>query len=647
MKTTRKKIIATSLAMLAFLLLSFFPGIKNPAKAADSSDADPYPVTTLTTEQASDTTEFYRNAAATAPLTAAEQEEIADEAMTAATSITGTSSDKACKFGFGNLTLDAFIGCILSFIMRLITLLLQVAAVIFNAMIDPTIVKNTLNAPAVYQLWAFVRDFINMFFILVLLFSAFATIFQISKYNFKNILFKLILAAFLVNFSFTITRVVIDVSNIAFYSFVQLFYGQSTNGNAMLLAATDASSLADVLVPDSFPNNATQFGAIISFFLLAISFLALGVLLLLRLIFLVIVIIFSPLAFISAALSNAGGFFTKWSNMLLKYSFFGPIMMFFFYVGIQFTWVLNGVGSESMLETAQRNIGSGETGPGFIASMVIALVPVVVIWLGMGVASQLSIAGADATMGKAQKLAKWAGNLPGRGIKGGAKMGWEATGVPGGVKQKYADIKGGFERGRKRQEARVAERLGVTGAVESNMKLEAEEYKKKQYNKAKLKGMAKKGDLAAAYRLAEDGNIDSDQYEAAMKATGSGKGSVNLRATLESKTREKRADTLIKYRIKQAGMENNEDEVTKVTNEELSKLDASDWQKQNIEELVYDGRKRDDKGVITNEGTINPGRVAGAKKTYEENYDKKGQERILNNMKGDKYAAGVGKIWGI
>lgn len=496
-----------------------------------------------------------------------------------------TSSDKACKFGLTNFTLDAFIGCILSLIMRLVSLLLQVAAVIFNAMIDPKIITNTLNHGAVYQLWAFVRDLVNMFFILILLFSAFATIFQISKYNFKNVLFKLILAAFLVNFSFTITRVVIDVSNIAFYSFVKLFYGQSANGNAMLLTTTDASNLADVLVPDSFPSNATQFGAIISFFLLAISFLALGILLLLRLIFLTIAIIFSPLAFISMALSNAGGFFTKWSNLLLKYSFFGPIMMFFFYVGIQFTWIINKVGFESMFATAQKNIGSGETGPGFVASMVIALVPVVVIWLGMGVASQLSIAGAEATMGRAKKLAKWAGGLPERGAKGAAKGAAKWTGIPGGVQQRWAKFKKKrFEEPRKAKEAFWAGE--GKSYEESKMRTDAEELKKKNLSPEDWRRMAKSGNAAAAHLLAEGEHIDKETYQTFMsknKNTG-------IADAIDSKVKKYRVDLVLENTARKHGL--SRDDAAK---KEMENMTAEQLAKQQWHAMTKDpGQKIDD-----------------------------------------------------
>jgi hypothetical protein len=48
--------------------------------------------------------------------------------------------------------------------------------------------------------WVITRDIANMFFIVILLVIAFATILQIEQYNYKKWLPKLILMAILINF---------------------------------------------------------------------------------------------------------------------------------------------------------------------------------------------------------------------------------------------------------------------------------------------------------------------------------------------------------------------------------------------------------------------------------------------------------------
>ncbi|MEI9966522.1 MAG: hypothetical protein WDN67_02635 [Candidatus Moraniibacteriota bacterium] len=100
------------------------------------------------------------------------------------------------------------------------SLLVSVAATIFNWAINPDFFSGPngfFNLEATLAMWKFVRDFLNLFFILGLLFVAFATIFQISSYSLmgtKKILIKILIAALLINFSFPLARIMIDVANV-------------------------------------------------------------------------------------------------------------------------------------------------------------------------------------------------------------------------------------------------------------------------------------------------------------------------------------------------------------------------------------------------------------------------------------------------
>ncbi len=70
-----------------------------------------------------------------------------------------------------------------------------------------------LKQELVQSTWALLRDFVNIFFILVLLVIAFATIFnKPTGYTAKDLLPKLIIAALLINFSLVIALWVIDIT---------------------------------------------------------------------------------------------------------------------------------------------------------------------------------------------------------------------------------------------------------------------------------------------------------------------------------------------------------------------------------------------------------------------------------------------------
>jgi hypothetical protein len=72
--------------------------------------------------------------------------------------------------------------------------------------------------------WVIVRDICNMFFIVVLLISAFSTIIGWdSSLRYNAVLPKLLLMAILINFSRTLVQVLIDFSQVVMLTFVNAF----------------------------------------------------------------------------------------------------------------------------------------------------------------------------------------------------------------------------------------------------------------------------------------------------------------------------------------------------------------------------------------------------------------------------------------
>ena len=124
--------------------------------------------------------------------------------------------------GIGDSLLYAF-KVLLWGILNLVHLLVLLSALIFDKVVGPDLFDTLLrNNGSVYVAWAMVRDFLNLFFMLALLFSAFSTIFQVEKYHLRKIIILLVVMALLVNFSYPITLFVIDLSNSAMYFFISL-----------------------------------------------------------------------------------------------------------------------------------------------------------------------------------------------------------------------------------------------------------------------------------------------------------------------------------------------------------------------------------------------------------------------------------------
>lgn len=132
-----------------------------------------------------------------------------------------------------------------------------------NLALDP----NWFRIDAVIAAWQLVRDFVNIWFILILLVIAITTILRVSSYQAKKLLPMLIIVALVVNFSMPITGFVIDISNIVAFQFLQAicpevktdsksgcdFSGNIENG----LNASALKSVADETVESFGPAQKT------------------------------------------------------------------------------------------------------------------------------------------------------------------------------------------------------------------------------------------------------------------------------------------------------------------------------------------------------------------------------------------------------
>ena len=438
--------------------------------------------------------------------------------------------------------------------------------------LEPSITIKVLENSNIYIFWAFVRDILNMFFVIILLFSAFATIFQIEKYNYKKIMVKLIFAAFLVNFSFPITRIFIDISNVLLYSLVNIMSVSFYDPQQGAMAILNFSGYAGLIAPAMESSSTSLIISIIAIFLIGITFIAMSFLFIIRLFAFVLLIIFSPVAFVAPAIPGAEKFGSMWWSNLLKYAFFAPIMMLFFYIAIAFMHALNTSGLE-LQKISGENVSA--TSQSVVSNLILCLVPVVIIWIGMGIANKFGIAGAKATMGRAKKFAKWVPNAT-----------WKTTGIPGGVKKKYESVMGGFEAGRKGREAKIASFLGVKGAKVKDMMDKVEDYKKK-FSDNELIAMTKKGDAAAAYVLAEKDKLD----EATYNSCANNNKDTELMGALNTKVSKRRADLVANYKanndkkeyekVKTANPGWSDAQIKQdIVNKEIGKMTAEKWAEQ-------------------------------------------------------------------
>ncbi|MEK7648263.1 MAG: hypothetical protein AAB384_04520 [Patescibacteria group bacterium] len=234
--------------------------------------------------------------------------------------------------------------------------------------------NDFLNNEFVNSGWATLRDIANLFFVVILLIIAFATVLNISSYEYQQLLPKFVLAIFLVNFSRTIVGLMIDASQVVMVTFASAFY-QSAAGNFVRLlridqwlqvkslvsnavtsagAATDSSVLSTVATVASV-DVVSNFVALL--FTLAVSTFALGVGLTLvavivyRIVALWLLIIFSPLAFLAWVLPSTRSYFSQWMGQLVKQLTVGPLLVFVVWLAL--STVQQNPQSYALLENSQ------------------------------------------------------------------------------------------------------------------------------------------------------------------------------------------------------------------------------------------------------------------------------------------------------
>ena len=218
----------------------------------------------------------------------------------------------------------------------------QIAASIFDTAVSFSIASTTLGIPAVETGWEVLRDVANLAFIAVFVYIAFATILQAGGFNTKSLLVNLIIAALLINFSFFLTGVVIDASNVLaniLYSAMppsspdspEKDIGQALYNGMKLSSLVDKETLENLNFMQA--GIARVLGSMM-LFIAAFVFLSGAILFVTRTVVLMFSLVLSPLAFAAAILPATKKHFDRWLNALVGNAFVAPAYLLLLYVVI-------------------------------------------------------------------------------------------------------------------------------------------------------------------------------------------------------------------------------------------------------------------------------------------------------------------------
>lgn len=347
--------------------------------------------------------------------------------------------------------------------------LTSLAAQVFIWAIDANTFTRLMNDAAMYDMWRIIRDFCNLFFIVILLFSAFATIFQLEKYDYKKTLPTLIVMAILVNFSFPISRFIIDLSNVVMYFFAQNIFqaGSVSNVSQSILSA---SHIKDLILPNVSDSNTSvsSFGwkhliaATVCMFLFGVSFLILALMLLVRMVALAILVIFSPIGFVGLISPAVRKFGSDWWDKLFKWSTYGPLAVMFVLIAVKFMQVAGNTIHPSKDPAAWISVQDGAADNEFIASVAFFAIPITLFWIAITstqkYSSDMSGVVTKFAINNAQRLRRFTQKQVARGVN----YGFQQTGIPGGVKTWWDERRGLLSRtdAKERRELNEAKRAG-------------------------------------------------------------------------------------------------------------------------------------------------------------------------------------------
>lgn len=209
--------------------------------------------------------------------------------------------------------------------------------------VQPSVLNDPNND--LYIAWNIMRTIANIAFIIVFLIIIYSqvTSLAISNYGLKKLLPRLIIAAILVNLSFIITAIAVDLSNILGYSLQDIFIqirqdtfnidndtwsAETTSWANLTGFILSGGAITGGIIALSIATGGSVLSAIYLLLPLLVGLILtiLFVLLILaaRQAIIIILIVIAPLAFVAYLLPNTEGWFKKWRDLFMTMLIFFP-----------------------------------------------------------------------------------------------------------------------------------------------------------------------------------------------------------------------------------------------------------------------------------------------------------------------------------
>lgn len=239
----------------------------------------------------------------------------------------------------------------------------QLATLLLGVLIKIAQYNDFINSAAVSYGWVVVRDLCNMFFVLILLIIAFASILRVDSYNLKTWLPKLVIMAVLINFSKLICGIFIDFAQVVMLTFVNAF---KDIAGANL---TDMLGISKILSFNESSTSEVTAWTIIGSMVLALIFSVIAVvvivamlaMLAMRIVLIWIYVVLSPIAYLMAAFPQGQSNSQRWWSDFSKNVIVGPVLAFFIWLAFA---SLGGVEGEAEIEKIRLGEAREKSGLG-------------------------------------------------------------------------------------------------------------------------------------------------------------------------------------------------------------------------------------------------------------------------------------------
>lgn len=343
--------------------------------------------------------------------------------------LAGSSSDLTAPATTTPDTIDQIIIWLAKILADLSQLVVSLVVLIINILVVPILrYDQFMTSQVVGYGWSIVRDFVNMFFIVVLLIIAFQTIFGVSRTDWRKQVPRLLIMAIVVNFSRTIAGLLIDFGQVIMDTFVNAIKDIAGGNFISLFGLQDLYTYSTDAAVQKAQQN-TGFGPFeflgAAFFGLVISFVVLGTILTItflfafRIVILWVLIVLSPLAFFlggaKGVIGPAEGYYSDWWKRFTSTVALGPILTFFLWLALASAGAGGTLAEKQGFDTT---VNSGEENADSVAPNLVTKIFDLPHMTSLIIALALLFAGIEISQQTASSIGGSAGSMMGKGISG-------------------------------------------------------------------------------------------------------------------------------------------------------------------------------------------------------------------------------------